>query len=145
MCDFLPTVDADKHSSTVVQDDGRSKETEAMNRLDSYSYNILLEFLYVWFRLSIARNLNIYYFTYAAPSPTEPTEKEDPAVSTATVKSVANVAQTGVVVDLRIQQAKNHAIAQAQQDGSKANFRIFDSPFGNFLVPVVPTRAELGG
>ncbi|KAK9059477.1 hypothetical protein SSX86_020179 [Deinandra increscens subsp. villosa] len=56
-----------------------------------------------------------------------------------------NVAQPAVVVDLRIQQAKNHAIAQAQQDGSKANFRIFDSPFGNFLVPAVPTRAELGG
>lgn len=55
------------------------------------------------------------------------------------------MAQTGVVIDLRIQQAKNHAIAQAQQDGSKANFKIFDSPFGNFLVPVVPTRAELGG
>ncbi|KAI3786900.1 hypothetical protein L1987_40967 [Smallanthus sonchifolius] len=78
----------------------------------------------------------------AAPSPTE---KEDPAVSTATIKSVVNVAQSGVAVDLRIQQAKNNAIAQAQQDGSKANFRIFDSPFGNFLVPVVPTRSELGG
>ncbi|KAI7728040.1 hypothetical protein M8C21_014995 [Ambrosia artemisiifolia] len=78
----------------------------------------------------------------AAPSATE---KKDPAGSTVTVKSAVNVAQTGVVVDLRVQQAKNHAIAQAQQDGSKANFRIFDSPFGNFLVPVVPTRAELGG
>lgn len=56
------------------------------------------------------------------------------------------MAHTGVVMlDLRIQQAKNHAIAQAQQDGSKANYKIFDSPFGNFLVPVVPTRAELGG
>ena len=43
----------------------------------------------------------------------------------------------------RIQQAKNFALAQAQQEGSTGNYRIFDSPFGNFLVPVVPTRAEL--
>ncbi|KAK1434732.1 hypothetical protein QVD17_00482 [Tagetes erecta] len=78
----------------------------------------------------------------AAPSSTE---KKDPSVSAPTIKSSVNVAQTGGVVDLRIQQAKNHAIAQAQQDGSKANYKIFDSPFGNFLVPVVPTRAELGG
>ncbi|KAD5317716.1 hypothetical protein R6Q59_033046 [Mikania micrantha] len=78
----------------------------------------------------------------AAPSPTE---NKFPALSTATTKSAVNVAQTGVMVDMRIQQAKSYAIAQAQQDGSKANFRIFDSPFGNFLVPVVPTRAELGG
>ena len=56
------------------------------------------------------------------------------------------MAQGGVVaVDPRIQQAKNNAVAQAQQDGTKGNFRIFDSPFGNFMVPVVPTRAELGG
>nr|KAJ0190543.1 hypothetical protein LSAT_V11C800427420 [Lactuca sativa] len=74
-----------------------------------------------------------------------PAGKKDLAVSTSTIKPTVNVAQTGVVIDLRIQQAKNHAIAQAQQDGSKANFKIFDSPFGNFLVPVVPTRAELGG
>ncbi|KAH6761751.1 hypothetical protein C2S52_019184 [Perilla frutescens var. hirtella] len=45
----------------------------------------------------------------------------------------------------RIQQAKSYAVAQAQQDGSTANFKIFDSPFGNFMVPVIPTRAELGG
>ncbi|XAR53393.1 hypothetical protein NMG60_11021934 [Bertholletia excelsa] len=44
----------------------------------------------------------------------------------------------------RIQQAKSFAVAQAQQDGCMANFKIFDSPFGNFLVPVIPTRAELG-
>lgn len=45
----------------------------------------------------------------------------------------------------RIQQAKNYAVAQAQQEGCTGNFKIFDSPFGNFLVPVIPTRAELGG
>ena len=56
------------------------------------------------------------------------------------------MAQGGVVsVDPRIQQAKNNAVAQAQQDGTKGNFRIFDSPFGNFMVHVVPTRDELGG
>ncbi|KNA07586.1 hypothetical protein SOVF_169550 isoform B, partial [Spinacia oleracea] len=44
-----------------------------------------------------------------------------------------------------IQQARNHAIAQAQQEGCTTNFRIFDSPFGNFLIPVIPTRAELSG
>ncbi|CAL9027769.1 unnamed protein product, partial [Prunus brigantina] len=46
-------------------------------------------------------------------------------------------------VNLRVQQAKNAAVAQAQQDGSTGNFRIFDSPFGNYLVPVVPTSKEL--
>ncbi|WJX25991.1 hypothetical protein P8452_14975 [Trifolium repens] len=35
------------------------------------------------------------------------------------------------------------AITQAQQDGCTGNYRIFDSPYGNFLVPVVPTHAEL--
>ncbi|PWA72584.1 hypothetical protein CTI12_AA104130 [Artemisia annua] len=72
-----------------------------------------------------------------APSPSENNGPITPTV---------NVAQGGVVaVDPRIQQAKNNAVAQAQQDGTKGNFRIFDSPFGNFMVPVVPTRAELGG
>ncbi|KAJ9183899.1 hypothetical protein P3X46_007698 [Hevea brasiliensis] len=46
-------------------------------------------------------------------------------------------------IDYRIQQAKNFAVAQAQQEGCTGNFRIFDSPFGNFLVPVIPTREEL--
>jgi hypothetical protein len=43
------------------------------------------------------------------------------------------------------QQAKNIAVTQAQQDGCTGNFKIFDSPFGNFLVPVIPTPAELAG
>jgi hypothetical protein len=54
------------------------------------------------------------------------------------------VAQTSGV-NLTIQQAKNIAVTEAQQDGCTGNFRIFDSPFGNFLVPVVPTHAELTG
>ncbi|KDP33802.1 hypothetical protein JCGZ_07373 [Jatropha curcas] len=49
------------------------------------------------------------------------------------------------VVDYRFQQAKHFAVAQAQQEGCTGNFRISDSPFGNFLVPVIPTRAELKG
>lgn len=48
-------------------------------------------------------------------------------------------------VDPRIEQAKNYAVAQAQQDGCVGNFKIFDSPYGNFLVPVIPSRSELGG
>lgn len=51
--------------------------------------------------------------------------------------------QTSSITNLRLQQAKNSALAQAQQDACTGNFRIFDSPFGNFLVPVIPTRAEL--
>ncbi|GAB2292407.1 hypothetical protein Dimus_026648 [Dionaea muscipula] len=47
--------------------------------------------------------------------------------------------------DLRIQQAKTYAISQARQDGCSGNFRVFDSPFGNFLVPAIPTREELIG
>lgn len=46
-------------------------------------------------------------------------------------------------INYRIQQAKKFAIAQAQQEGCTGNFRVFDSPFGNFFVPVVPTQAEL--
>lgn len=48
-------------------------------------------------------------------------------------------------MNARIQQAKSFAVVQAQQEGCTANFRIFDSPFGNFLVPVVPTPRELAG
>ncbi|EEF48176.1 conserved hypothetical protein [Ricinus communis] len=48
-------------------------------------------------------------------------------------------------VDYRIQAAKEFAVAQAQQEGCTGNFKILDSPFENFLVPVIPTRAELGG
>ena len=44
-----------------------------------------------------------------------------------------------------IQQARDYAVAQAQQDGCTGNFRVIDSPFENYLLPVIPTRAELGG
>lgn len=46
-------------------------------------------------------------------------------------------------INFRIQQAKNFAVAQAQQEGCTGSYQVFDSPFGNFFVPVVPTRAEL--
>lgn len=52
-------------------------------------------------------------------------------------------AQTSTI-DIRIQQARNSAVAQARQDGCTGNFRIFDSPYGNYLVPVIPTLADLG-
>lgn len=48
-------------------------------------------------------------------------------------------------VDLTIQQAKNIAVTEVQQDGCTGNFKIIDSQYGNFLVPVVPTLSELAG
>ncbi|KAL8496231.1 hypothetical protein ACS0TY_020082 [Phlomoides rotata] len=42
---------------------------------------------------------------------------------------------------------RNYAVGvgEAHQDGCTGNFWIFESAFGNYLVPVIPTRAELGG
>ncbi|KAL3829935.1 hypothetical protein ACJIZ3_018737 [Penstemon smallii] len=71
-----------------------------------------------------------------------PLEKRD-VVMTIINKSTALDTQTSSV-NMRIQQARNSAVAQAKQDGCTANFRVFDSPFGNYLVPVIPTREELG-
>ncbi|KAK1266560.1 hypothetical protein QJS04_geneDACA002628 [Acorus gramineus] len=48
-------------------------------------------------------------------------------------------------LDPKIQQAKKTAVAQAQQEGCVGNFRSFDSPYGNYLVPVVPTLSDLNG
>ncbi|URE15400.1 hypothetical protein MUK42_03902 [Musa troglodytarum] len=48
-------------------------------------------------------------------------------------------------VQLQIQQAKKFAVTQAQQEGCLGNYRSFDSPFGNYLVPVIPTRTDLFG
>ncbi|CAA3014421.1 hypothetical protein CDL12_26767 [Olea europaea subsp. europaea] len=71
-----------------------------------------------------------------------PSEKRD-AVSTPVNKPLVLEAQTSTI-DIRIQQARNFAVAQAQQDGCTGNFRMFDSPYGNYLVPVIPTLADLG-
>ncbi|XVF88635.1 hypothetical protein PTKIN_Ptkin19aG0066600 [Pterospermum kingtungense] len=48
-------------------------------------------------------------------------------------------------ISITIQQAKNSAVAQAQEDGCTGNFKKFDSQYRNFLIPVVPSRAELTG
>ncbi|KAJ7969531.1 tRNA-2-methylthio-N(6)-dimethylallyladenosine synthase [Quillaja saponaria] len=72
-----------------------------------------------------------------------PDAKKDTVAISASSSKVP-VVQTNEV-NFRIQQARNFAVAQAQQDGCTGNYRIFDSPFGNFLVPVLPTRAELLG
>ncbi|XP_068638922.1 uncharacterized protein [Aristolochia californica] len=45
--------------------------------------------------------------------------------------------------DSKVQQAKRFAVAQAQQDGRTGNFRSFNSHFGNHLLPVIPTKADL--
>nr|XP_010915176.2 uncharacterized protein LOC105040380 [Elaeis guineensis] len=48
-------------------------------------------------------------------------------------------------LDSKVQQAKKFAVTQAQQEGCLGNYRSFDSPFGNYLVPVIPTHADLIG
>ncbi|KAI0496496.1 hypothetical protein KFK09_022813 [Dendrobium nobile] len=48
-----------------------------------------------------------------------------------------------VKIDLNIQLAKKHAVSQARSEGCLGNFRSFDSPFGNYLVPVIPTKTDL--
>ncbi|KAK8948871.1 hypothetical protein KSP39_PZI005526 [Platanthera zijinensis] len=56
--------------------------------------------------------------------------------------------RSGVDADriaLDIQVAKKHAVSQALSDGCLGNFKSFDSPFGNYLVPVIPTQADLLG
>ncbi|XVF34929.1 hypothetical protein REPUB_Repub18cG0100600 [Reevesia pubescens] len=75
-----------------------------------------------------------------APSPSSKTIKDAKLTSSLMVRGE----QTSSI-SFKNQQAKNFAVAQAQQDGCTGNFKIFDSEFGNFLVPVVPSRAELNG
>lgn len=45
--------------------------------------------------------------------------------------------------NLKIQQAKNFSVMQAQQDGCLASYKTFDSHFGNYLLPVIPSYADL--
>ncbi|WOK91448.1 hypothetical protein Cni_G00139 [Canna indica] len=64
----------------------------------------------------------------------------------ATASSTGSLVPTSQVrLDLKIQQAKNFAVTQAQQEGCLGNYKSFDSPFGNYLLPVIPTRADLFG
>ncbi|XP_022894059.1 hexokinase-2-like [Olea europaea var. sylvestris] len=46
-------------------------------------------------------------------------------------------------INIRIQQTRNSALARAQQDGYTCNFIIFDLPYGNYLVPMIPTLTDL--
>ncbi|MBA0810366.1 hypothetical protein Gohar_002369, partial [Gossypium harknessii] len=71
-------------------------------------------------------------------SPASKTLKDAKPTSTSRIPGV----QTSDINSFRIQQDKNFAVAQAQQDGCTGNFMKFDSWYGNFLVPVVPSRAE---
>ncbi|GAA0175249.1 hypothetical protein LIER_41876 [Lithospermum erythrorhizon] len=78
---------------------------------------------------------------FVSPPPRRP----PPRAPLTNPKSIIHVQESNDNIKLKIQQAKNFAVSQAQQDGCTANFRIFDSPYGNFLIPVIPTRQELGG
>jgi len=46
-----------------------------------------------------------------------------------------------VRVDLnKVREAKRRAILQAQHEGCLGSYRSFDSIFGNYLVPVIPSN-----
>ncbi|MBA0568040.1 hypothetical protein Golob_005559 [Gossypium lobatum] len=79
--------------------------------------------------------------TRTVASPASKTLKDAKPTSSSRIPGV----QTSDINSFRIQQDKNFAVAQAQQDGCTGNFMKFDSWYGNFLVPVVPSRAELNG
>jgi hypothetical protein len=42
--------------------------------------------------------------------------------------------------EMRLQQAKRAALGRAQSMGAPGNFKSFDSPFGNFMLPVIPLQ-----
>ncbi|TQE02366.1 hypothetical protein C1H46_012005 [Malus baccata] len=54
------------------------------------------------------------------------------------VTTVPESQSTSAGLNLRIVQAKNAAVAQAQKDGATGSYRIFDSPFKDYLVRVNP-------
>ncbi|CAK8533922.1 unnamed protein product [Lathyrus sativus] len=62
---------------------------------------------------------------------------------TATNANRSMVASQSSGMNVTVSQNKYFATSQAQQEGCTGNYKIFDSPFGNFLLPVIPTRAEL--
>ncbi|KAK9947851.1 hypothetical protein M0R45_003451 [Rubus argutus] len=51
-------------------------------------------------------------------------------VATSVTVSEAQTSSGGVSLISSIQQGRDFAVAQAQQDGVLGNFKIFDSPFG---------------
>lgn len=76
------------------------------------------------------------------PPPHPPARRAfiQPPKRRATDTTAVVIAQTSSVI-----QERDAAVAQARQDKTTGNFRIFDSPFRNFLVPVIPTLADLAG
>ncbi|RVW38353.1 hypothetical protein CK203_071210 [Vitis vinifera] len=74
-----------------------------------------------------------------------PAAKNDVVSTSTDIPTVPLPAAHPGGIHFRIEQARRHAVAQAQQEGCTANFKIFDSRFGNFLLPVIPTHAELNG
>ncbi|KAJ8638641.1 hypothetical protein MRB53_012908 [Persea americana] len=93
-------------------------------------------------RIDKKRNLEYLHLLGNIPLMTE--RKEKTASIATPIHSAVQVIHVGRT-DLNVQQAKNLAVAQAQQEGCTGNFRSFDSQFGNFLVPVIPTEADLIG
>ncbi|KAF7832411.1 hypothetical protein G2W53_014744 [Senna tora] len=76
------------------------------------------------------------------PQPLSRRCKERQSININSSKWTADSCDESSGINLRIEHTKNFAVAQAQQDGCSGNYSIFDSPFANFLVPVISTRAE---
>uniref|UniRef100_J3L3Y4 Uncharacterized protein n=1 Tax=Oryza brachyantha TaxID=4533 RepID=J3L3Y4_ORYBR len=46
-----------------------------------------------------------------------------------------------LIVDLnKVREAKRYAVFQAQHEGCLGSYKSFDSSFGNYLVPVIPSN-----
>ncbi|KAK2645536.1 hypothetical protein Ddye_020731 [Dipteronia dyeriana] len=80
--------------------------------------------------------------THAPPRSTVPSTTGDKARDVALTTSLT-VSVPPPPEIIQIQAEKNFAVEQAQKEGCTGNFRSFDSPFKNYLVPVIPTRKEL--
>ncbi|PHT39435.1 putative GTP-binding protein OBGM, mitochondrial [Capsicum baccatum] len=65
---------------------------------------------------------------------------QPPKKRTTDTTSVIATTQTSSLIKER-----DVALTQAKLDKATGNFRVFDSPFRNFLVPVIPTLADLTG
>ncbi|KAH7657622.1 hypothetical protein IHE45_17G033700 [Dioscorea alata] len=72
-------------------------------------------------------------------------EEKGPVTESASIGKAASSVSVGCSegIDLLVQQAKKFAVTQAQQEGCLGNYKSVDSPFGNYLVPVIPTRTDL--
>ncbi|KAM3249877.1 hypothetical protein P3L10_011647 [Capsicum annuum] len=74
------------------------------------------------------------------PSPGRREFIQPPKKRTTDTTSVIATTQTSSLIKER-----DVALTQAKLDKATGNFRVFDSPFRNFLVPVIPTLADLTG